>query len=260
MHEATKLTPSFCLQYWSYSTTIICDTFLIQATDEAPTTGLAAVSTADGDNTKKLAANPDMQRGTDTPGSAHELAPTTPDRPVDFDKAASLAFNQAIIHALASQLASTQPQHSLAYAQELILAADAFPRAGHLLLLALLQACHLTPKPVGAAAAMLMVVTARWGDVKGSGASTGPTPVAVVDEVGVPTAAHFRHWQRKAGKSHAAVLQQALLAGLRAASSQQLQQLDAQMVCSLLLSHAVWLYPSCCTFLALPCSMLLFET
>lgn len=223
----------------------------MRATDEAPTAGLAAVSTADDDNTKKLAANTNMQQGTESPGSAHELAPATPDRPHDSDKAASLAFNQAIIHALASQLASTHPQHSLAYAQELILAADAFPHARHLLLLALLQACHLTAKPAGAAAAMLKVASARWGDVKGSGASTGPTPVAVVDEVGVPTAAHFRHWQRKAGKSHAAVLQQALLAGLRAASPQQLQQLDAHMVCSLLPSHPLWLHPSCCTFLAL---------
>ena len=137
-----------------------------------------------------------------------------------------------MIHALASHLASPHPQHSLAYAEELILAADSFPHARHLLLLALLQACHLSTKPARVAAAILKVASARWGDVQGSGASTGPTPVAVVDEGGLPTAAHFRHWQRKAIKSHAAVLQQALLAGLRAASSQQLQQLDAHMVCS----------------------------
>lgn len=194
--------------------------------------GLAAVSAADEDNVNKLATNTDIQQGTNSPDSPHELAPTTPDRPPDSDKAASLAFNQAVIHALAAQLASTHPQHCLADIQELILAADSFPHARHLLMLALLQACHLTAKPAGVAASILKVVSAKWSEVQESGASTGPTPAAVVDEGGVPTAAHFRHWQRRAGKSHAAVLQQALLAGLRAASSQQLQLLHAQMVCT----------------------------
>ena len=200
-----------------------------------PATGLAAVSKADEDNIKKLGANTDNQpQGSNSPDSAHNLAPATPNRTTDSHKAANIAFNQAIINALASQLASVNSKHPLAYAQNLILAADSFPHARHLLLLALLQACHLSATPAGVADAILKVTSTRWSDVKGSGARTGPAPVAVVDENGVATAAHFRHWERKAGKSHAAVLQQALLAGLRSASPQDLQVLDAQMVRSLL--------------------------
>lgn len=196
-----------------------------------PATGLAAVSIADEDNIKRLGVNMDnQQQSSNSPDSAHNLAPTTPNRSTDSDKAANIAFNQAIINALASQLAGPHPQHSLAHAQDLILAADSFPHARHLLLLALLQACHLSLKPAAVAAAMLKVASTIWSDVKDSGARTGPTPVAVLDENGVATAAHFRQWERKAGRSHAAVLQQALLAGLQSASTQDLQLLDSQMV------------------------------
>lgn len=155
-----------------------------------------------------------------------------------------MAFNQAIIHALAAQLAGAHPHRCLAHAQDLVLAADSFHHARHLLLLALLQACHLSPKPAGVAAAILKVVIPKWSDVIESGGCTGPAPVAVVDGSGVPTAAHFRHWERKAAKAHAAVVQQALLAALRCASAQDLQLLDAQMVCtspSMHLSGAVLL-------------------
>ena len=195
------------------------------------TPGLAAVSTADEDNTKKLGLDTgNQQQGTNSPDSAHELAPMTPDRTTDSDKAANIAFNQAIIHALASQLAGAHPQRCLALAQDLTLAADSFQHARHLLLLALLQACHLSPKPAGVAAAILKVVNSNWREVIESGGCTGPAPVAVVDEKGVPTAVHFRHWARKAGKAHAAVVQQALLVALRYASAQDLQLLHAQMV------------------------------
>lgn len=205
----------------------------MQDTDEVLGTGLAAVSTADEDKNKKLGADTDNQQpGSNSPDSARNLAPTTPNRTTDLDKAANIAFNQAIINALALQLASAHSQHPLAYAQDLILAADSFPHARHLLLLALLQACHLSAKPAGAAAAILKVASTRWSDVKDSGARTGAAPVTVVDDTGVATAAHFRHWEKKAGKSHAAVLQQALLTGLRSASTQDLLLLDGQMVCS----------------------------
>lgn len=198
-----------------------------------PATGLAAVSKADEDNAKKLGGNTDnQQQGSNSPDSAHNLAPATPNRTTDSDKAANIAFNQAIISALASQLASAHSKHPLSYAQDLIQAADSFPHARHLLLLALLQACHLSGKPAEAAVAILKVASTGWSEVKDSGARTGPAPIAVVDKNGVATAAHFRHWERKAGKSHAAVLQQALLAGLRSASTQNLQVLDPQMVCS----------------------------
>ena len=205
----------------------------MQDINELPATGLTAVSTADEDNIKKLGVDTDnQQQGGNSPDSAHNLAPTTPNRTNDSDKAANIAFNQAIINALASQLASAQTsKHLLAYAQDLILAADSFPHACHLLLLALLQACHLSAKPAEAAAAILKVVSTKWSDVSDSGARTGPAPVAVVDDNGVATAAHFRHWERKAGKSHAAVLQESLLAGLHSASAEDLQLLDGQVVC-----------------------------
>lgn len=201
--------------------------------DALLTAGLAAVSTADEDNIKKLGMDAGNQPpGANSPDSAHGLAPTTPNRTTDSDKAANIAFNQAIIHALASQLAGAHPQRCLVHAQDLTLAADSFQHARHLLLLALLQACHLSAKPAGVAAALLKVVSSNWSHVTESGACTGPAPVAVVDGSGVPTAAHFRHWERKAGKAHAAVVQQALLAALRCASAQDLQPLDAQMVCT----------------------------
>ena len=210
--------------------------YAVTISHDVATAGLAAVSKADEVNTKKLGTNTDEQQGVNSPDSANELAPATPNRTTDSDKAANIAFNQAIIHALASQLASAQPQLCLAHAQELILAADSFPHARHLLLLALLQACHLSAQPAGVAATLLKVVSAKWTDVKESGARTGSTPVVAVDDNGVPTAAHFRHWERRAGKSHAAVLQQALLAGLRTASTQELQSLDGQTVRYMLLA------------------------
>ena len=162
--------------------------------------------------------------------SPDELAPITPNRPDDSNTAANIAFNQAIIHALAGQLVSTHSQQPMAQANDLILAADRFPHARHLLLLAVIQACHLSTKPAGLAAMLMKVLKAQWGAVEGSGACTSAVTVEVTDEEGVPVAAHFKHWEKKAAKSHAAVLQQALLAALQHASAQELPSLSSHKV------------------------------
>ena len=198
-----------------------------------PSVGLADISIADeGKAEAEGAGTAGKEPGFESPDSTHDLAPTTPNRTTDSDKAADLAFNQAVVHALASQLASTHPQHSLAQAQQLFLAADSFPHARHLLLLAWLQACHLSSNPAGVAASILKAIRAKWGAVEGSGAISGAAPVAAVDDKGVPAAAHFRHWERKAAKSHAGVLQQALLAALRHAPAQELQEVPSLLVCA----------------------------
>lgn len=194
------------------------------------TAGLDAVIAADEEQAEKTVNSPDS-------GHADEIAPTTPNRANASSKAADLAFNQAVITALASQMASNQAADAtkaLAQAEELILAADSFRHARHVLLLALQQACYMSPEPSAAAVTILMGAGALWTDVQGSAAITGPTPAAVADEQGVPLAAHYKTWDKKAAKSHAAVLQQALLVGLQHASSAKLQALPGQLVCSCL--------------------------
>ena len=208
--------------------------------------GLADISIADeGKVEVEEVSTAEKEAGANSPDSAHDLAPTTPNRTTDSDKAADLAFNQAVVHALASQLATAQPQHSLAQVQQLILAADSFPHACHLLLLALVQACHLSGNPAGVAAAILKVVRANWLAVEGSGAVSKAVTVAAADDKGRPTAAHFRHWERKTAKSHATVLQQAFLAALRHASAQELQEVPSQLVCTYLPAVSVPLARLC---------------
>ena len=194
------------------------------------TAGLDAVIAADEEQAEKTVNSPDS-------GHADEIAPTTPNRANASSKAADLAFNHAVITALASQMASNQAADAakaLAQAEELILAADSFQHARHVLLLALQQACYMAPEPSAAAVTILKGAGALWTDVQGSAAITGPTPAAVADEQGIPIAAHYKSWDKKAAKSHAAVLQQALLVGLQHASSEKLQALPGQLVCSCL--------------------------
>lgn len=174
----------------------------------------------------------------DTPDSdtPDAIAPTTPDRTTA--KAADLSLNQALVNALASQPASDRSpdaDQALLQAQELIIAADSFPHARHLLLLALLRACHVSAKPSGIALTIVRVVDGLWAVVAASAGLTGPSPVAVDDQQGVATAAHFKQWEKKASKSHAAVLQQALLVGLHHVSPHALQSLPGNLVSFLFL-------------------------
>lgn len=166
----------------------------------------------------------------DTPDA---LAPTTPD--CTTVKAADLSLNQALVDALASQPASDRPSdadQALSQALELIIAADGFPHARHLLLLALLRACRVSAKPSGIALTIVRVVGSLWAVLAASAGLTGPTPAAVDDQQGMATAAHFKQWEKKGSKSHAAVLQQALLVGLYHVAPHALQSLPGNLVSS----------------------------
>ena len=201
--------------------------------------GLKAVNLAGED--PAAAADADTP-ASDTPDA---IAPTTPDRTTA--KAADLSLNQALVDALASQPASdrsSDADQALSQAQELIIAADNFPHARHLLLLALLRACDVSTKPSGIALTIVRVVDGLWAVVAASAGLTGPTPAAVDDQHGVATAAHFKQWEKKASKSHAAVLQQALLVGLHHVNPHALQSLPGNLVsCQFLLQQFC---SSCC--------------
>lgn len=186
--------------------------------------GLAAVNLADedSDNIKSPDSN-----------TADGIAPTTPNRTTA--KAADLTLNQAVVHALAEQLASdkaSDASKALTHAQDLIQAADSFPHTRHLLLLALMQACHLSSKPSAVGEALVRATHALWSAVAASAALTGPTPAAVVDGQGALTAAHLKQWEKKGSRSYAAVLQQALLMGLQHISPEALQSLPGRLVWS----------------------------
>ncbi len=190
------------------------------------TAGFTIVSVIDEEQAATDVNSPDSAQ-------ADRIAPTTPDRTTASSKAADLAFNQSIVTALASQLAhakGSDTTKALLQAEELILAADSFPHARHLLLLALLQACHRSVKPSRAAATILRVVNALWADLQASAAFTGAAPAAGADEQGIPTAAHFKQWEKKAAKSHAAALQHVLLVGLQHISPEELQSLPGKLV------------------------------
>ena len=171
----------------------------------------------------------------DTPGLPSPNADeATPDRPDASSKAADTAFNQAVVNALALQLVE-QPKGSststaLSDAKEMILAAGRFPHARHLLLLALLRACHISDQPSATAVAILTVMIELWADVKASAVLTGDAAVAVSQGPGVPTAAHFKQWNKTPDMSHAAVLQQVLLAGFQHVSSKELEALPGRLV------------------------------
>ncbi len=204
--------------------------------------GLKAVNLAEEDPAAVVAGDADTP-DSDTPDA---IAPTTPDRTTA--KAADLSLNQALVNALASQPASdrsSDADQALSQAQELIIAANSFPHARHLLLLALLRACHISAKPSGIALTIVRVVEGLWALVAASAGLTGPTPVAVDDQQGVATAAHFKQWEKKASKSHAAVLQQALLVGLHHVTPHALQSLPGNLVSFQFLSAAV-LLPRLC--------------
>lgn len=189
--------------------------------------GLKAVNVAGEDPTAVAAADAETP-DSDTPDA---IAPTTPNRTTA--KAADLSLNQALVNALASQPASDRSpdaDQALSQAQELIIAADGFPHARHLLLLALLRACHVSAKPSGIALTIVRVVDALRADVAASAGLTGLTPAAVEDQQGMATAAHFKQWEKKASKSHAAVLQQALLVGLHHVSPHALESLPGNLV------------------------------
>lgn len=175
-----------------------------------------------------------------TPDSADELAPSTPNRPRKSSKKAALAFNHSLINALAEQLAHAKAGEALAQAEELFIAAEAFPHARHLLLLALVRACHISQAPSAVCEALLRVLRGIWTRVQASGTEAGSTLQTVFDNRGLPLASHYKGLTKKSARAIAAALPLALLVAIQKIPAAHLQSLSADLVSLMLPRRLSW--------------------
>lgn len=203
-----------------------------------------STSTSEQDGT-----NNDIRIG--SPDSIDEIAPGTPNRPHKSSKEADLAFNHSLISALAQQLADGTSE-ALSQTEQLILAASDFPMARYTLLLAFVQACHISKAPAVPAKALLRIVRAMWPEVQTSGPASGAVFQPVVDEEGHLLAGHLKALNKKPAKAHAALLQHALLVALQTMPASDIQAATGDLV-SL---HRTLLLRPCCHHSS--CGVLLF--
>ena len=143
-----------------------------------------------------------------------------------------MAFNNSLITALAQPLAQANSSEALSQAEQLILAAQDFPHARHVLLLALMQACHISKAPAVPAEALLRSLRALWPEVQASGSQTGAAFQPVVDKQGQLLAGHLKALSKKAAKAQAGLLQHALLVALQKLPAAHLQATTGDLVCT----------------------------
>lgn len=167
--------------------------------------------------------------GVGSPDSLDEIAPNTPNRGHKSSKEADLAFNHSVITALADQLVDADISCS-SLAEQLILAANDFPIARHTLLLALIQACHISKLPAVPAKVLLRVLRALWPEVQTSGSVTGTVFRPAVDDQGQLLLGHMKAMAKKAAKAQAALLQHALLVALQTMPASHLLTMTGNLV------------------------------